>query len=163
MVTKMDYGAETKENKNNFIAAYICFITFGVLVAVNKAISVISLALAIFTALLLAIVTIELITWSFIKANPDVCAQSGRGFAREAVSQGMLFMIPFTVLAVLADVLLGWDAVMPFASAAIMTAGASAGMEAVKIGAKGMKNVILPSVIAFIISTLWMLLVGLLP
>lgn len=163
MSIKMGYNAEANSKKVNFITAYLCFTTFGILVAVNKAISVISLSISIAAALILAFLAIELITWSFLKVNPALCAQNGRGFAREAVSQGMLFMIPFTVLAVLADVFLGWDAVMPFASAAIMTAGASAGMEAVKVGAKGIKNIILPSVIAFIISTLWMLLVGLLP
>jgi len=44
-----------------------------------------------------------------------------------------------------------------------MTAGASAGMEVMKAGAQGLKNVILPTFLSFIISTSWMILVGLLP
>ena len=52
---------------------------------------------------------------------------------------------------------------MPFASTAIMTAAATAGTEAMKKGAQGAKNVMIPSMIAFLISTGWMLLVGILP
>jgi len=74
-----------------------------------------------------------------------------------------LFMIPFTVLAVLAQFVLGWNGIMPFASAAIMTAAATAGTEVVKKGAQGMKNVMIPTLVALVLSTAWMLLVGILP
>lgn len=84
-------------------------------------------------------------------------------FAKEAVGNGMLFMIPFTILAIFAQFILGWDAVMPFASAAIMTACATAGAEVMKSGAKGIKNVMLPTGIAFVLSTSWMMLVTILP
>ena len=81
----------------------------------------------------------------------------------EAVGSGMLFMIPFTVLAILAMVVLGWNAIMPFASAAVTTAAATAGTEAMKKGAQGIKNVLIPTVAAMVVSTVWMLLVGILP
>jgi len=63
----------------------------------------------------------------------------------------------------LAQFLLGWNAVMPFASAAVMTSVATGGSEVMKKGAQGIKNMIIPSVVAFLISTGWMLLIGLLP
>jgi hypothetical protein len=94
--------------------------------------------------------------------NADL-RQTSSQFAREAVSTGMLFMIPFTALAVLARFVLGWEAVMPFASAAIMTAAATAGTEVMKKGAQGIKNVLIPSVLAFVLSTGWMMLAGILP
>ena len=164
MAIKMGYCEEPNKKKVNYIAAYLCFMTFGFLVAINKTtIGIVSIGVSVFVALLFAIVAIKLMIWSFTKANPDLCAQTGGTVAQEAVSQGMSFMIPFTILAVLANVLLGWNAVMPFASAAIMTAGASAGMEVTKAGGKGIKNILLPTVLSFIVSTLWMLVVGLLP
>ena len=72
-------------------------------------------------------------------------------------------MIPFTILAVLALVALGWNTIMPFASTAIMTAAATAGTEVMKKGAQGVKNMMIPSLVAFLLSTSWMLLVGILP
>jgi len=161
---KLGYRQELKGNRVKFMPAYLCFMTFGVLVAINKpTIGIVSMGLSVFAAFSFAVLAIQLITWAFNKFNPDLCAQTGGQFAQSAVSQGMTFMIPFAVLAVLANVLLGWDAVMPFASAAIMTAGASAGMEVMKAGAQGIKNILLPTLLSFIISTLWMLLVGILP
>ena len=69
----------------------------------------------------------------------------------------------FTILAVLALVVLGWNTIMPFASTAIMTAAATAGTEVMKKGAQGVKNMMIPSLVAFLLSTSWMLLVGILP
>jgi hypothetical protein len=49
---------------------------------------------------------------------------------------------------------------MAFASAGITTAAAVVGTEVMKKGAKGIKNVIIPSLLAFLISTGWMLLIA---
>ena len=46
-------------------------------------------------------------------------------------------MIPFTVLALLAFFVLGWQAIMPFAAAAITTSAANAGSEVIKSGGQG--------------------------
>jgi hypothetical protein len=98
----------------------------------------------------------------FNRGNQALYAENNQ-FAQEAVGTGMLFMIPFTVLAILAQLLLGWNAVMPFASAAIMTASATAGTEVMKKGAQGIKNILIPSFLAFVFSTGWMMLAGILP
>jgi len=44
-----------------------------------------------------------------------------------------------------------------------MTAAATAGTEVMKNGAAGIKNVMIPSFLAFVLSTGWMMLVGILP
>ena len=92
-----------------------------------------------------------------------VMADNARLKASAFSNAASLVTVTFTVLAVLAQLLLGWNAVMPFASAAIMTASAAAGTEVMKKGAQGIKNVMIPSALAFVLSTGWMLLVGILP
>ncbi|MCF8011016.1 MAG: hypothetical protein K9L17_00940 [Clostridiales bacterium] len=142
---------------------YLCFIVFGMLIPVTRPdFQVVTFLFSVLLSLVVGLLVIKLLIMLFNIANPklrlDTCE-----FAREAVGTGMLFMVPFAVLAVLAKVLMGWNAIMPFASAAIMTSAATAGTEVIKKGAQDMKNMIIPSVLAFTISTLWMMLIGFLP
>ncbi len=161
---QMGYRKADDQESVYFIPAYLCFIIFGILVALNKpAIIMSTVIISILAAFLFSILVIYLLTLAFKLANPNLLTEGDGQVIKRAINTGMSFMIPFTVLAVLADVVLGWDAVMPFASAAIMTAGASAGMEVMKAGVQGIKNVILPTFLSFIISTSWMILVGFLP
>ncbi|KAF1086676.1 hypothetical protein SPSYN_00395 [Sporotomaculum syntrophicum] len=163
-MTKIGYRQADDQKSVYFIPAYLCFIVFGILVALNKpAITMSTVLISILAAFLFAILVIFLLSLAFKLANPNLMTEGEGQVIKRAVSTGMSFMIPFTVLAVLADVVLGWDAVMPFASAAVMTAGASAGMEVMKAGVQGIKNVLLPTFLSFIISTSWMILVGFLP
>jgi len=146
-----------------FWPVYLCFIIFGIMISFSKPeFKVTTLLLSLFLALIIGLLTVNLLIMSFNAGNAALRKNSG-SFAREAVGTGMLFMIPFTVLAVLAKFGLGWDAVMPFASAAIMTAAATAGTEVMKKGAQGIKNVLIPSVLAFVLSTGWMMLTGIMP
>jgi hypothetical protein len=121
-----------------------------------------TLLLSLIIAIAVGFMAVNILIMAFNSGNADL-RQTDGGFAREAVGSGMLFMIPFTVLAILAMVVLGWNAIMPFASAAVTTAAATAGTEAMKKGAQGIKNVLIPTVAAMVVSTVWMLLVGILP
>ena len=93
---------------------------------------------------LFAFLFIKLMIYIFLKINKDIFFDDKIMIPYEAVKNGMMFMIPFTILAVLASIILGWDSIMPFASAAIMNASSAAGIELSKNGAKGFKNIILP-------------------
>lgn len=147
----------------SFWPVYLCFIIFGGIVPFTRAeVKITTALLSVLMALVMGVLAVKLLIMLLNAANRPL-QQALQGFAREAVATGMLFMIPFTVLAVLARFGLGWDAVMPFASAAITTAAASAGTEAMKKGAQGIKNVIIPSLVALVLSTGWMMLVGILP
>lgn len=143
---------------------YLCFGVFGLLVPFTKPdFQVATFLLSVLLSLAVGLLAVKLLIMLFNMANPKLRKDATGHFAREAVGAGMLFMIPFTVLAVLAQLVLGWNAVMPFASAAIMTSAATAGTEIMKKGAQGIKNVIISSLVAFFLSTLWMMLIGLLP
>jgi hypothetical protein len=95
--------------------------------------------------------------------NRDLIDNAGKHFAKEAVQKGMLFMIPFTVLAMLAFFILKWNAIMPFASAAITTSSAIAGAEVMQKGGKSLRNIIIPTLLGMLFSTAWMLTLALLP
>lgn len=156
-------GNGTARHGMSFGLVYLCFVVFGAIVPftgteVKLTTALISISIALVVGLLMVNILIMLLN---AVNRPLVVSQ--QGFAREAVLNGMLFMIPFTVLAVLARFGLGWNAIMPFASAAVTTAAATAGTEVMKRGAQGLKSVMLPSLVAMVLSTGWMLLVGVLP
>lgn len=164
MKPNLGYKNPAARKSGNFLPVYFCFLVFGILIGFNKPeFQLIPFSISVILALVLGFLMINSLILIFNSGNQGLKAQTENQFARESVSQGMLLMVPFTVLAALAQLILGWDTVMAFVSAAIMTAAASAGTEAMKRGAKGMKNVLLPSFLAFVVSTGWMLFIGLLP
>jgi len=164
MEMKLGYAAGSGRKAVMMWPVYLCFIVFGMLIPFTKpAMQTMTFVYSILLSLAVGLLMVNLLIMLFNMANPKLRLDAAAQFASKAVSAGMLFMIPFTVLAVLAQFLLGWNAVMPFASAAIMTSAATAGTEVMKEGAQGIKNVMIPSVLAFLLSTGWMLLIGLLP
>lgn len=161
--SKHAYDRKTEPSHVKFWPVYICFTIFGILIPFCKPeIKISSLLLSIVLAAVIGILMVNLLVMILRSGNRGLDAENS-SFAHEAVGTGMLFMIPFTVLAILAQLLLSWNAVMPFASAAIMTASATAGTEVMKKGARGLKNILMPSIIAFVFSTGWMMLAGILP
>lgn len=163
METRLGYAEGAGPDGVKLWPAYLCFIIFGILMPFSKPeFKFTTLLLSLIIAIAVGFMAVNILIMAFNSGNADL-RQTDGGFAREAVGSGMLFMIPFTVLAILAMVVLGWNAVMPFASAAVTTAAATAGTEAMKKGAQGIKNVLIPTVAAMVVSTVWMLLVGILP
>ncbi|MCR6544289.1 hypothetical protein [Dehalobacterium formicoaceticum] len=163
MDTRMGYAGGARPVGVKLWPAYLCFIIFGILMPFSRPqFKFITLIYSLIVAIIVGVLAVNLLIIAFNSGNAALRQAKG-GFAREAVGTGMLFMIPFTVLAVLALALLGWNAVMPFASSAITTAAATAGSEAMKRGAQGMKNVMIPTLVAMVLSTAWMMLTGILP
>lgn len=140
-----------------------CFALLGALNFMNSgpAFSLFNLVLGIITGLVFGLLGMGLMSSLIFIANGDL-RKAYPGFAGKAVARGMMFLAPFAFLAALAEVVLGWPAAAVFTSAGIMTAGASVGMEIGKLGKTSAKNFILPSVAAFLISTLWMVGTGVL-
>ena len=164
METQLGYAGTSIRKKTVFWPSYLCFTVFGVLIPFSKSdVQAVSVLLSVLLALAVGLLAVKLQIILFNSGNPALQKETAGQFAHGAVGAGMVFMIPFTVLAVLAQMLLNWDAVMPFASAAIMTAAATAGTEVMKKGAQGIKNVLIPSGVAFVLSTGWMMLVAMLP
>ncbi|MDD3852211.1 MAG: hypothetical protein PHD40_00985 [Syntrophomonadaceae bacterium] len=164
MEMNLGYTGTPGQPSVKFWPIYLCFVVFGILIPFSKPeFNLTTFLISVLISLIIGLLMVNMLVMLLNGSNKELRAATGGQFAREAVGTGMLFLIPFTVLAILALLLLGWNAVMPFVSAAIMTASATAGTEAVKKGAQGMKNVMIPSAVAFLFSTGWMIIIGLLP
>lgn len=161
METRLGYAGGAGVDGVKLWPAYLCFIIFGVLIPFSRPeYKVTTLIYSLIIAIVVGLLAVNVLILAFNSGNGDL---RQTGFAREAVGTGMLFMIPFTALAIMALTLLGWNAIMPFASAAITTAAATAGTEAMKRGAQGVKNVMIPTLVAIVLSTVWMMLTSILP
>lgn len=90
--------------------------------------------------------------------NSQVRKRYGYVAVSNAMGNGFLMLLPFTVLAAVAELYLGWNAVQAFSAAGIMTGGVTAGMELSKVGGGRLASMVLPSLGAFVLSGAWMLL-----
>lgn len=90
--------------------------------------------------------------------NGRVRKRYGYVAVRNAMGNGFLMLMPFTVLAAVAELYLGWNAAQAFSAAGIMTGGATVGMELAKAGGGRLSSMALPSLGAFVLSGAWMLL-----
>lgn len=162
----MDMRPERQKNifsSHKFWIALLCFLIFGLVLALSKeGFSIVRILASIMLALLLAFLSFSALLLIFNNLNPQLQQKEGAPI-QEAVLNGMLFVIPFTILAFVAKFFFGWNAMMPFVSTALTTAMATTGSELMKRGGQGAKNVLLPSLLAFVISTMWILFLSLIP
>ena len=82
----------------------------------------------------------------------------GRDTVQEAASNGLLLLLPFAVLALVAELLLGWNASQTFSSAGLMTACGAVGVEVSRSGGGQLRSMLVPTAIAFAMATAWMIL-----
>ncbi len=80
---------------------------------------------------------------------------SGYPGALDAVARGFLVILPFTVLALLAEFIFGWGATQAFTQAGIMTSGAAVGMELMSGGEPRVRYMVVPMLGAFAFSAAW--------
>ena len=99
--------------------------------------------------------------WILDLSAPAARRTHGQGAIQGAVSRGFLLLLPFTVLALVAEVGLGWNTVQAFASAGIMLAGAAVGAEMGKLEEGRPLLALAPALAAAALAFAWMM-VGLL-
>lgn len=88
--------------------------------------------------------------------NSQLSASMGKKTISIAVSRSMLFVLPFTIMALFSYYCLGWFMTAGFMSAGIMSAAASASMEIGKLkGKQEIKNTAVSSLVAAAFSSLW--------
>ncbi len=76
----------------------------------------------------------------------------------DVLARGYVALIHFTLLALLAELGLGWNAAQVFTQAGIMTCGAMAGAEIVSMSGGRTVHVITPVAGSFLFAFLWLLL-----
>lgn len=90
--------------------------------------------------------------------NRQFKREKGKEAIRYAVDNGMLFLVPFTLMLLIAVFYLGWSMSIPFISAGIMAVGTASAIEMGKLlGKPGMKNTIATAGVSFVFSILWTL------
>ncbi len=85
-------------------------------------------------------------------------SKTDRDRISRAAGTGLLLLLPFAALALVAELLLGWNASQAFASTALVAACGAAGAEVGRRGGAGLRSVLVPAVSAFLLSTAWVLL-----
>jgi hypothetical protein len=108
--------------------------------------------------LLLAVGFVAVLGMLLYAANGRARAQVGGPAFVTALSQSLLMLLPFTVLAAVAEIALGWNAVQPFMTAGVMTAAGFAGAEAMRLGGGRLTNAIVPALAGLAFTSLWLML-----
>ena len=155
MVNQPDQGGSR-------IPALLCFATLAGLAAYRGNPSVKPVAVAAIGGLAAAWLCLWLFGRLLYTFNGAVRHKYGWDGIRQAVGRNFLLLIPYTVLALLADTVLGWNASLTFASAGIMTSGSAVGAELMGMGGGKVANLLLPVFGGMGFTMLWMVIGSLL-
>ena len=90
--------------------------------------------------------------------NGKLKRELGKAAIKSAVDRGMLFLIPFVVMLIIAAFLLEWSMTAAFISAGIMAVGTAAAIEMGKLkGKQEIRNTIATSGVSYLFTFLWTL------
>jgi hypothetical protein len=144
------------------IPALLCLATLAGLAAYRGNPSVKPVAVAAIGGLAAAWLCLWLFGRLLYTFNGAVRHKYGWDGVWGAVGRNFLLLIPYTVLALLADSVLGWNASLTFASAGIMTSGSAVGAELMGMGGGKVANLLLPVFGGMGFTMLWMVIGSLL-
>lgn len=155
---------EMKKGKSlRTLLRYLSFGIFGsaALIYAEKPLSPVFMIYGIFIGVVFGIFYNFVLKLILGLANKDLKEKHGRKIVSLGVSKGLLFLVPFAIMALLAAYVMGWTITTGFVSAGLMTAGATITMELEKIKGKGsVKNSLLPLGISFVFSAVWSVGIG---
>ena len=138
------------------IPALLCFATLAGLASYRANPSLKPVAVASIGGLAAAWLCLWLFGGLLYSFNGTVRQKVGWKGVRRTVGRNFLLLIPYTVLAILANTVLGWDASLTFASAGIMTSGSAVGAELMGLGGGKLANMLLPVVGGMGFTMFWM-------
>ena len=131
------------------IVSLLCFALLGGLTARRG--DGASAAAAALVSFLTGWPALALMGWLLAASSKAIDRKEARG----AVSRGFLLLVPFTILALVAGLGLGWDSAAAFASAGIMTASTAVGVELQGAGGRRGSSVLLPMLLGTALSAGW--------
>jgi hypothetical protein len=111
----------------------------------------------LYTVLGLALVLLGLVALAGLNlaADPSVLGPWGYAAVWGAVTRGFLVVLPFTLLALLTELVYGWQAAPAFIQASIMTSGAAAGAELMRQAGRKTRYLVVSMIVAFVFCTAW--------
>ena len=92
-----------------------------------------------------------------LAADPSGLRPWGYAAVWNAVARGFLVVLPFTFLALLAELVYDWQAAPAFIQASIMTSGAAAGAELMRQAGRKTRYLIVSMIVAFVFAAAWTL------
>lgn len=90
--------------------------------------------------------------------NPVLRERYAFSTVLNTLTRGFVTLLPFALLALVSELLPDWNAALVFTQAGIMSCGALAGTEVVKLSDGRMVHIIAPVAGAFLFSFMWILL-----
>jgi hypothetical protein len=132
----------------------LAFAAFGGLVGWRVGASALSTGAGAVVGAAFALAGTYLLVLALTLAHPGL----GRAVILEAAATGLLLLLPFAILALAAEILLGWKASQVFSSASLMTACGAVGVEVSRRGGGKLRSMLVPTVTAFLLSTAWVVL-----
>ncbi len=90
--------------------------------------------------------------------NARLRADHGEAAVDRAVANGFVMLLPYAVLALLAELLFHWEAVQACMASGLMTAAALAASELSALGGRPIYNTVLPALFMTALSAAWMVL-----
>ena len=138
----------------HWAAPVLAFAAFGGLVGWRIGASPLSTASSLVVGAAFAFAATYLLVGAITLAHPGL----GREAVLEAASTGLLLLLPFAVLALVAELLLGWNASQTFSSAGLMTACGAVGVEVSRRGGGTLRSMLVPTAIAVALAAAWMIL-----
>ncbi len=140
----------------------VCFAIFGMVGSFQQGqeFNVLNLLFGMLVGLVFGWFSMLFLTILLRWINPGLKKTQKKGFARRAVSAGMVFMVPFAMMTFMAATILHWKSAGLFVSAAISTVAVATGAEISKLYEKPrLWNNILPSVVAAACSMAWLFVI----
>ena len=138
----------------HWTAPVIAFAAFGGLVGWRMGASPLSCGVGLVVGAAFAFGATYLLIGAIHLTHPGL----GRDAVQEAAANGLLLLLPFAVLALVAELLLGWNASQTFSSAGLMTACGAVGVEVSRRGGGQLRSMLVPTAIAFATAAVWMIL-----
>lgn len=132
----------------------LAFAAFGGLVGWRMAAGALAVGSGVAAGVLFGFLVSSLLVVALGIAFPGL----GRAAVIEAAETGFVLLLPFAILALAAELLLGWQASQVFSSAALMTAGGTIGLEVARRGGGQLRSIFVPSAVAFLFSGAWVTL-----
>lgn len=132
-------------------APVLAFAAFGALVGARASSNLAVVAGVVVVGVLFAFLGTHLLVLVLAAAHRQLDSAA----LHQAAAIGLLLLAPFAALALVAELLLGWNASQVFSSAGLMTACGAVGVELGRRGGMSLRGALLPTIIAFLLSMAW--------
>jgi hypothetical protein len=141
----------------NLVLALACINVLGWLTLRRLPVTSLTAFVLAFGLVVVALIGLAVLSVVLHLLNPEVARAHGKPAAFVAVASGMVMVIPFAVLALIAELVLHWSAAQAFATAGVMTGAAGIGVEISRLGPGRKANALVPALAGGLFVVVWIL------